>query len=1296
MALVDTGAMRSLITIKCFHKYQNSFGELQPLTTRVQGATGERLGMYGQTRPLQVQVGKAWAPSIFLVMQGERTEAILGMDVLEAVGAVVNLDQNTLLTRESQSCPRCASRVQNTREAVLAVQKCECPQPATADLSGLEKGDTHGGVEVDVLGRQGLTAALTSTPPHHSDRGRPRRRNGHSALALARCRPQSTAPTPTPTEENPGPGKSLPRPRRWSSCWEREVRKSRMSALQAARELDRSALVADLPPAGNRVGKINRPPATQPLQVRVSHATTIPSHSYVSVPLTPVDSQGPLVFQPAPAVQEKAWISSCILDSSVKRLFVGNSSEDPVDLAKDDLLGTAYGLGDDELGEATLPWEGPASPGQPAPRLPVVPHELSPRKRVDLESLLEEYQDVFARGPGDLGKTGQVSHEVQTQGRPIRQPFRRQPPGHREEERRQIGEMHRQGVIRPSQSPWSSPAVLVRKKNGSLRFCVDYRKLNAVTIKDAHPLPRIDDTLEFLHDCRYFSTLDLQKGYFQVPLREEDRKKTAFTTSSGELWEFNVLPMGVCNGPATFARLMGRVLDGLQWKTCIAYLDDVIVFAPTFDEHQRRLREVLTRLRQADLRLNPDKCVMGQTEVTFLGHVVSQDGLKVDPGKTRAIDLIPTPRRVRDVRSFLGLASYYRRFVTGFSTLAAPLNQLLEKPTTWHWTPECQAAFLELKHRLVSAPVMAYPNFHQPFTVSADASDHGLGAVLSQEQGGASRAIVYASRSLTKGERNYSATKKELLAIVWAVKKFRPYLAGLPFDIFTDHYSLQWLQQMEHGSALMHRWRNTLAEYDFTIHYRSGKRQSHVDGLSRLPLEEIRLVGPQVTPDGEPEPSGTPDEVEQTLSSGEAEQRELQALKAATTGGHWPQYLPSGWKTELKLHQGTIRNNEGTVILGPLAGLRVMKTLHDGPGCHPGVRKLTALFRERFWMPAARPTAQRVVRSCKGCQLGKDYGPRKVQQGQTGALRPWQVVAVDVVGPLPLSQGNKFIITFNDCFTRFVIAVPVADHCALTIARVMLQHVIGPYGLPEVVLSDRGREFTGNLWHELSLLIGFHLQHTSPYHPQTNGLCERAHRTINNALRATLSLDPQYSWPDLLPMVLLTMNAAPSDATSFSPYQLLFGRPARLPIEQQFTATPPSEVEGTANHRYLQGLHTALRKAQEEVRKQVTITIPRINPHSVGSKILVKVMPVQQQPKLSPRWEGPHVVSQVPNQFQVTYYTPQGLKRTVHVNDTKPFHEPLRNSMPESDLDRPAPTPSPRPTSAPNPPPPPCVQTLLC
>ena len=212
---------------------------------------------------------------------------------------------------------------------------------------------------------------------------------------------------------------------------------------------------------------------------------------------------------------------------------------------------------------------------------------------------------------------------------------------------------------------------------------------------------------------------------------------------------------------------------------------------------------------------------------------------------------------------------------------------------------------------------------------------------------------------------------------------------------------------MEHGSALMHRWRNTLAEYNFTIHYRSGKRQSHVDGLSRLPLEDIRLVGHQVTQTSEPEPSEAPDEVEQAMSNGMAEQQEMQALKAAATGGDWPQYLPSGWKTELRLHESTVRNNEGTVILGPLAGLRVMKLLHAGPGCHPGIRKLTALFRERFWMPGARPTAKLVVRSCKGCQLGKDYGPRKIQQGHTGAFRPWQVVAVDVVGPLPLIQSGK-------------------------------------------------------------------------------------------------------------------------------------------------------------------------------------------------------------------------------------------------------------------------------------------------
>ena len=401
----------------------------------------------------------------------------------------------------------------------------------------------------------------------------------------------------------------------------------------------------------------------------------------------------------------------------------------------------------------------------------------------------------------------------------------------------QVQQMLSSNVIRPSNSQWASPVVMVRKKDGSLRFCVDFRQLNAATVKDAHPLPRIDDLLDALHGAKWFSTLDLKSGYWQVPIAAQDKEKTAFRTSSGQLFEFNQVPFGLCNAPATFSRLMDRVLAGLHWETCLFYLDDIIVFSSTWEEHLARLREVFERLRHAKLKLGATKCTFAAKEVSYLGHRVTEEGLLPDPSLLAAIRDIPPPTTATEVRSFLGLAGYYRRYVKGFAAIAAPLFALTRKEALFHWSEDCQAAFDQLKTRLTTSPITAFPDFSQAFRLYTDASTAGLGAILAQVREGKERIICCASRALNKAEKSYPATKLECLAIVWAVAKFRPYLMAMPFEVYTDHYALQWLKTMRTGSALLHRWSAALEEYDFTVRHRPGKIQTHVDGLSRLPVE---------------------------------------------------------------------------------------------------------------------------------------------------------------------------------------------------------------------------------------------------------------------------------------------------------------------------------------------------------------------------------------------------------------------------------------------------------------------------
>lgn len=490
-------------------------------------------------------------------------------------------------------------------------------------------------------------------------------------------------------------------------------------------------------------------------------------------------------------------------------------------------------------------------------------------ERVALCALLARYIDVFADDDENLGHTDKVKHEIKLiDDIPVTQPYRRVPPNQYQEVQEHISNLFKKGIIQESGSAYASPVVIVLKSDSSIRLCVDYRKLNLKTKKDAFPLPRIDESFDALKGAKYFSSIDLASGYHQVAMDEKDRQKTAFTTPFG-LFEYVRMPMGVCNGPATFQRLMQATMHDLIFDIMLVYLDDILVYLPTFESHLERLDTVLTRLKHSGLKVKFEKCHFLQKEVKFLGHQISAEGIATDPSKISAVRDWPVPTTVKELQSFLGLCSYYRRYVEGFSQLAAPLHDLVNqcnsavrtaktsKKLSLLWNATSEGAFNTLKEKLVTAPILGYADFTCPFVLETDASGQGLGAILSQQQNDKKRVIAYASRWLRNAERNdknYSSMKLELLALKWAiVEKFRGYLLGSKFTVITDNNPLCHLKSAKLG-AIEQRWVAQLAAFDFNVQYRPGRCNPAADALSRHPLA------------GEPEPQGDDEEFDDCIA----------------------------------------------------------------------------------------------------------------------------------------------------------------------------------------------------------------------------------------------------------------------------------------------------------------------------------------------------------------------------------------------------------------------------------------------
>jgi len=1088
-------------------------------------------------------------------------------------------------------------------------------------------------------------------------------------------------------------------------------------------------------------------PVTTPSQPRlkVSETVTVPAYHEIIIPLhvtppSPLPADTSMLIEPLDsfiAKQPSLEVGTSISTAQNAVVSVINRSDSPITIYSETHLAVCDVLPNEDICAASS--SDSAMSDEPElcsapPSTAVVTAidsyinqsctHLTPADRSSLRALLLENHDVFAITSEQQGYCDVAPHTIDTGSHPpIRQPAYRVPYRHRTELQTLLSSLLHKGVIQPSSSPWASPVVLVPKKDGSLRLCVDYRKLNKVTVADAYPLPRVDDTLDAFAGCDTFTTLDMATGYWQIAMDATDQEKTAFTTPLG-LYEFTVLPMGCCNGPATFQRLMQHVLADIiaaSNPVCRVFFDDIGIGSSGIGHGLRGLASVFRQLRKYNLRLKLSKCAFLQTRTKFLGVDISGTGIHTSAAKVDAIVSWPTPTSAKDVRSFLGLAGYYRRFVPRFAHVSAPLTALTAKKTPFVWTPACSAAFRILKERLAGAPVLALPDYSAtaaPFVLDTDASSFGMGAALSQRQEGEDRVICFGSILFNKAQRNYSATERELLAFVHFSRVFRYYLVGHPFTVRTDHAALKWLMTLKEPTGRRARWLEQLAELDFTVEHRPGRQHVNADALSRraaavvsnrsasstaAPIPSSVTTVPSASPAVEAQPlSDIPSQSPMLfgVSLLESWMPRLPAAELLAAQKVDPEisiiftwYNPDTQKFDLPSHEALAgcspivrryaadsynfclhdnilyRNSteHGLQLIVPTS-LRdeLLQSFHSDPGGgHFGAEKTLSSLKRRFYWPGMKGDVRTHILACAPCAISKSATTSKAPLQSVIAGYPNEIVAMDLVGPLPTTRhGNSYILVCQDYFTRWPAAFPLPNMTAATVANVFFLRWICTFGPPTQLHTDQGTQFESNLFAELCDLFNIHKTRTTAYHPQGDGLVERFNRTLVSSLRAYANTKP-HSWDDYIEPTLLAYRTAVHSSSNFTPAKLMLGRELRLPAELVYGLPPDATFTSTAHYvvQLADALHTAFGRARETDRvahkrqKDYYDYRTKTSQYAPGDRVWLAKPGILQ--KLESRWDGPFLVTSV---LGPTTYTirrtddPDGRIQTVHYNRLKPCH----------------------------------------
>lgn len=779
-----------------------------------------------------------------------------------------------------------------------------------------------------------------------------------------------------------------------------------------------------------------------------------------------------------------------------------------------------------------------------------------------LQSVVNDYFESIK--DIELGCTNLVEHaiEVNPSVSPVKAKYNRVNPNLQKIIDAELDEMLRLGVVRPSLSEWSSPVVIVKKKDGGFRFAIDYRKVNAVSKLPAYPIPNMMGILENLRESRFISGLDIRSAYWQVPMQENSKQYTAFAVPGRGLFEFNRLPYGLHGAPGTFQALIDKLIDISLEPFVFAYLDDIVIATPDFETHINVLREVFNRLKLAGLTLKRSKCEFCKESLKYLGYIVTRDGLRADPEKIAAIVNMPPPKNIRQTRSLVGMLSFYRRFIPNFSSLLDPILALTRKKVKWKWNEHCELAFNKVKEILIQSPILAVPDFSKPFTVHCDASGIGLGACLTQEVDGCDRVICYLSRTLSPTERRYSVTEQECLCVIWAVEKLRCYLEGSgKFKVITDNYSLLWLLKQNPLSGRIARWILRLQSFDFEIAHRPGRNNVIPDHLSRAvqpgdsECKDLKLNMLENDSSDSDNDSVNESNVSTVNSEDEDERMadkwyEKMVDKIESDPLHFPNWRVLDGKLykrfRLNNHDPVNCENEWKVVVPKYKRRNILYKFHNDAACggHFGVYKTYNKIMQNYYWPQMKCDVTKFVRRCTTCAKVKpeQKRPAGLMGTRPEITRPWQLISSDLFGPLPrTASGYEYILVVSDYFSKFPLLFPLKRVSAANVIQKIEEQVFMVFGVPEFMIVDNGVQFgRSNEFQNLLKQYNVKPLYNSYYTPQNNPT-ERVNRVIKTLIQAYIDLDHR-QWDVNLSKLGCAMRTVKHEATRQTPYFINFGQ----------------------------------------------------------------------------------------------------------------------------------------------------------